>query len=262
MMPVITARTIKAKLAAGKRVLGSWISIPDPAIAEIMAGAGFDFLTIDMEHSPITLAGAAELIRVISLCGVCPLVRLSANDATLTKRVLDAGAGGVIVPMIKNGSEARAAVAAAKYPPVGRRSVGLSRAQGYGTTFDAYFGAANEEILIVVQIEHVDAVTEIDAILTTPGLDAFMIGPYDLSASMGRAGRFEDPEVVAALARVAAAGLEHGVTAGFHSVAVSPEALIARIDEGFRLLAYSVDFLLLGETCRRDVATIRRALGQ
>lgn len=258
----MTGRALKGKLATGKRVIGSWITIPDPAVAEIMARAGFEFLTVDMEHSPITLAGAAELIRVISLCGVCPLVRLSSNDPTLTKRVLDAGAGGIIVPMVNSEEEAQAAVGGAKYPPAGYRSVGLSRAQGYGTSFEEYFRAANDDILVIVQIEHKKAVADIDAILGVPGLDAFLIGPYDLSASMGRPGDFSDPEVAAALARVAAAGRAHGVPAGFHAVAPSPDGLLERINEGFALVAYSVDFLLLGETCRRDVAAIRRGIAQ
>lgn len=260
MKPTVTGRAIKAKLATGTRVVGGWITIPDPAVAEIMAQAGFDFLTVDMEHSPITLAGAAELIRVISLCEICPLVRLGANDPTLVKRVLDAGAGGIIVPMINNEREARAAVGAAKYPPAGYRSVGLSRAQGYGTTFEEYFRAANDNILVIAQIEHTQAVANIDAILGVPGLDAFLIGPYDLSASMGRPGQFSDPEVAAALSRVSAAGRKHRVPAGFHSVPPSPPALLERIDEGYGLVVYSVDFLLLGETCRRDMAEIRRGM--
>lgn len=261
MSAVVTAKLIKQKLAARERVLGSWLTLPDPGVAEIMAGAGFDFLTIDMEHSPITLAGAAELIRVVSLCGVAPLVRLSSNDSTLAKRVLDAGAAGIIVPMVNTVESARAAVASAKYPPAGVRSVGLSRAQGYGSHgFDSYFADANEEILVVVQIEHIDAVTDADAILAVPGIDVFLIGPYDLSASMGKAGQFHDPAVADALARVRQAGERQKVAAGFHFVEANPEGFLSRVSEGFSFVAYSTDFIMLGDTCRRDVATIRRGL--
>ena len=254
------AKRIKAALAQGQTVVGSWMSLGDTGIAEIMAGAGFDFLTVDMEHSAITLHQAQELIRVVSLSGVCPLVRLSSNDPILTKRVLDAGAAGIIVPMGNSGAEARAAVAAAKYPRVGRRSVGLARAQGYGPGFDAYFAAANDDILVVVQIEHEDAVADIEAILSVPGIDAYLIGPYDLSASMGLAGQLDDPRVVGALTHVRDVAKRLGVPAGFHSVATDPQALLARINEGYQLVAYSVDFLLLGDACRRDLGVIRKQL--
>src|SRR3990172_4946190 len=141
-----------------------------------MARAGFDWLTVDMEHSAITLSQAQELIRVISLCGVCPLVRLSSNDAALAKRVMDAGAGGVIVPMVNSGGEARAAVESVKYPPEGRRSVGMWRAQGYGPDFDEYVAAANRESLVLVQIEHAEAVARLQEILAVPGIDGLMVG--------------------------------------------------------------------------------------
>jgi 2-keto-3-deoxy-L-rhamnonate aldolase RhmA len=214
-----------------------------------------------MEHSPITLATAAELIREVSLSGVCPLVRLSSNDSTLAKRVLDAGAAGIIVPMVNSAAMARAAVAAAKYPPQGIRSVGLSRAQAYGPEgFDDYFARANAEILVVVQIEHVEAVANADAILGTPGVDGYIIGPYDLSASMGKAGQFGDPDVVDALARVRAAATDRGVWSGFHYVDADPQGFLARAAEGFAFVAYSADFILLGSTCRRDVALIRARL--
>jgi len=258
----VLANRIKTALARGETVVGSWMSLGDTGIAEIMARAGFDFLTVDMEHSAITLHQAQELIRVVSLCGVCPLVRLSSNDATLTKRILDVGAAGVIVPMVNSEAEARAAVAATKYPRVGRRSVGLARAQGYGTTFDEYFAAANADTLVVVQIEHEDAVANAEAILSVPGIDAYLIGPYDLSSSMGLAGQLDHPRVVEALTHVRAVAKRCGVPAGFHLVPTDPQALVTRVNEGYQFVAYSVDFMLLGDTCRRDLGTIRRQLAK
>lgn len=248
---------VRDKLAAGHTVLGSWITFRDPAVAEIMANAGFDWLTVDMEHSPITLSEAQELIRVISLCGVCSLVRLSANDATLAKRVMDAGADGVIVPMVNSAAEARSAVASVKYPPEGGRSVGLARAQGYGPGFESYVATANAESLVLIQIEHIDAVSNLDAILSVPGIDGLMVGPYDLSASMGLAGQLGHPKVVQALDRVLEGARSHGVTAGIHAVSSDPAELLDKAGKGFRLLAYSVDFLLLGDTCRRNLSTLR-----
>jgi 2-keto-3-deoxy-L-rhamnonate aldolase RhmA len=253
-------KTIREKLAAATPVVGSWISLPDTAIAEIMARSGFDFLTVDMEHSAITMSEAQELIRVISLCDVCPIVRLTSNDGTLTKRVLDAGAMGVIVPMVNTAEEAAAAVAAAKYPPTGQRSVGLARAQGYGPGFDAYFGRANADTLVMVQIEHIAAVESIDEILSVPGVDAFMVGPYDLSASMGIPGQLDHPRVLKALERVLTAARSHRVPAGFHHVWPNTEEFLKRAAQGFTLMAYSVDILLLGETCRRGLDEIRLGL--
>jgi 2-keto-3-deoxy-L-rhamnonate aldolase RhmA len=254
------AHRIKAALRQGQAVVGSWMSLGDTGVAEVMAGAGFDFLTVDLEHSAITLQQAQELIRVVSLSGVCPLARLSSNDPTQIKRVLDLGAAGIIVPMVNSEAEAQAAVAACKYPPMGRRSVGLSRAQGYGPGFDAYFSAANDDTLVVVQIEHAEAVERAEAILSVPGIDAYLIGPYDLSASLGLAGQLDHPHVVEAVARVRAVARRLGVPAGFHLVAPDSERLVRLINDGYQLVAYSVDFMLLGETCRRDLAAIRQQL--
>ena len=252
--------TIREKLAAEIPVVGSWISLPDTTVAEIMARSGFDFLTVDMEHSAITMSEAQELIRVISLCGVCPFVRLTSNDGALTKRVLDAGAVGIIVPMVNTAEEAEAAVGAARYPPVGHRSVGLARAQGYGPGFDAYFEDANADTLVIVQIEHATAVENVEQILSVAGIDAIMVGPYDLSASMGIPGQLDHPRVLDALSRVTTAARRHDVPAGFHVVWPSPEELVKRAREGFALIAYSVDILLLGEGCRQGLAEIRRGL--
>lgn len=239
---------------------GSWITFRDPASAEIMARAGFDWLAIDMEHSPITLDSAQELIRVIDLNGVRPVVRLSSNDPVQAKRVLDAGARGLIVPMVNSGEEAAAAVAMAKYPPQGRRSFGLARAQDYGPGFGSYVRKANADVLVVVQIEHIDAVENAEAILSTPGVDAFFIGPYDLSGSMGIPGRLEHPKVRAAVRRVTELGRRLGVPAGVHIVEPDPAEALRRVREGFKFIALGTDFLYLGGACRGDLGTVRKGL--
>ena len=251
---------MKQKLVSGELLIGSWLTFPDCGVAEIMAKAGFDWLTVDMEHSAIDLGQAQELIRVISLCEIAALVRLPANDAALAKRVMDAGASGVIVPMVNSADEARAAVAAVKYAPAGRRSVGLARAQGYGTQFEDYVGTANERSLVIVQIEHIEAVRNLEAILGVSGVDALMVGPYDLTGSMGIPGQFDRPEVAEALARILAVSRALNVPAGMHVVQPSHEEVLERAAQGFRLIAYSVDFLLLGQACRSGVADIRRGL--
>ena len=153
-----------------------------------MAKAGFDWLAIDLEHSVITIREAEELIRIIDLAGVVPLVRLTSNPDQV-KRVLDAGAHGVIVPMVMNARDAELAVSSVKYPRTGSRSIGIARAQGYGACFDEYFEWQSNNTLVIVQIEHIDAVSNIDEIFGVDGVDGFFIGPNDLSGSMGILGK-------------------------------------------------------------------------
>ena len=151
--------TLELKLNAKNDLyLGSWITLAHPAIAEIMANSGFNWLAVDLEHSTITIREAEELIRIIDLAGVTPLVRLTANDANQIKRIMDAGSAGIIVPMVNSANDAVNAVNAVKYPPVGKRGVGLARAQGYGVKFNEYFEWQQSNSIVIVQIEHIDAV--------------------------------------------------------------------------------------------------------
>ena len=148
--------SLKKTIMNKKLALGSWITLAHPAIAEIMSKAGFDWLAVDLEHSVITIREAEELIRVINLSGVTPLVRLTSNDPNQIKRVMDAGSHGVIVPMVNSIADAKKAVEAVKYPPIGKRGVGLARAQGYGTKFDEYLKWQKDSAIVIVQVEHID----------------------------------------------------------------------------------------------------------
>ena len=251
---------LRAKLKSGKVVLGSWITFADTAVAEILARSGFEWLTVDMEHSPLTLSQAQELIRVISLCGVCPFVRLPSNDPVLAKRVMDAGACGTIVPMVNTREQAERAVRSIKYPPEGERGVGLARAQGYGPQFEEYVTKANSESLVFLQIEHEEAVANIEAILSVPGVDGFIVGPYDMTASMGVPGKFDDPRFVDAIQRIRDVAHELDIASGIHVVYPLPDQVIERMAQGFQLIAYGVDFLFLGEMSRRGVQEINQRL--
>lgn len=249
--------SLKQRLAAGELTVGSWITLAHPAIAEIMARAGFDWLVADMEHSAIDMAGLQELIRTIGLAGTPPLVRLTSNDPALIKRAMDAGAHGIVVPMVESRADAEAAVAATYYPPRGRRGVGLARAQGYGASFPAYREWLEREAVVIIQIEHIGAVEDIDAILAVEGVDGFIVGPYDLSASMGMPGLLDHPDVEAAIARVREAGARAGKPGGLHVVEPDRTQIAVRIAEGFRFLAYSLDIRILDTVCRADLAHIR-----
>lgn len=244
--------------AGARTSVGSWLTLADPAVPEIMARTGFEWLVVDMEHSPLSMSQAVGLIRVIDLCGCTPLVRMSANDATQIKRVMDGGAKGVIVPMINSAQEAKQVVDAVKYPPTGRRGVGLARAQGYGTRFNEYREWLEDGSIVIVQVEHIQAVDNLAEILAVPGVDGFIIGPYDLSASLGTPGDFANPRFVAALEKVKGFAKTHA--AGVHVVQPEPGQVADRIQEGYGFVAYSVDFLLLGETCRRGVKQIQSAI--
>jgi len=251
-------RSLKCKLQTNQLTIGSWITLGHPAIAEIMVQSGFDWLTIDMEHSAITLHEAQQLIQVIELSGCVPLVRVGSNDPNLIKRVMDAGSHGVIVPMVNSAKDAEAAVKAVKYPPAGTRGVGLARAQGYGVDFEKYKDWAERESIVIVQIEHIDAVDNIEEILLTDGVDGFIIGPYDLSGSLGMPGEFNEPEVLDALETVKEVAKKVNIISGFHVVPPEPNQLRDKIDEGYRFLAYSLDSLFLAETCRRDLSIIHK----
>lgn len=238
---------LKHALRKGKQTYGTWITIPYPLIPEILAPAGFDWITVDMEHSAIGLNELLPLVISIEANDMVPLVRVGENNPNLIKRVMDVGAYGVIVPSVNSREQALAAVNAVKYPPIGTRGVGLYRAQGYGREFEAYKTWLAEESVVIVQIEHIDAVDNIDKILTTPGIDGFIIGPYDLSGSLGKPGEFDDPEVVSALNKVMEAADRYGVTAGFHSVSSDAEEARKRLEQGYKFLAFGLDTIFLGD---------------
>lgn len=245
--------TLKEKLTNRELTIGSWITIGNPIIAEIMARSGYDWLTVDMEHSAITLENAQDLIRVIELCDTVPLVRVGNNDPNLIKRVMDTGAHGVIVPMVNTAEEAQNAVEAVQYPPVGRRGVGLARAQKYGADFDGYKKWNARESVVIVQVEHIRAVENLTAILQVPGVDGFIIGPYDLSGSLGAPGQFDHPEVIAALAEVRRISSELQALSGFHVIQPGKLPLQEKKEEGYKFIASSLDILLLGEGCRASL---------
>jgi len=236
--------------------IGSWIQLGHPAVAEIMASAGFDWLAVDLEHSTITLREAEDLIRVIDLKGVVPLVRLASNNAEQIKRIMDAGAHGVIVPMVNSRDEAQAAVRAVKYPPQGERSIGLARAQGYGVDFARYFEWQRDQSLVVVQIEHIDAVDNLESILTVPGVDAYIVGPYDLSGSIGVPGEFQASQFIEAMAQIRSVSEKLRVPGGVHIVEPDPQALKQCIDEGNRFIAYGVDTRMLDTVCRKGLQSV------
>lgn len=252
--------SLKSRLSRSELTIGSWVTLGHPSIAEIMAAAGFDWLVLDMEHSVLELSEVQSIIQVLDGKQCPAIVRLTSNHPDQIKRVMDAGATGVMVPMIKSAAEAKAAVDGVYYPPRGQRGVGLARAQGYGNSFQAYRQWLDENAVIVVMIEHVDAVKAIDSILAVPGIDAYIIGPYDLSGSMGRPGDLNHPDVQAAIAQVLEAGRRAKKPGGIHVIEPDPEALQQRIQAGFNFLGYGLDIRILDSICRTHLQSIRATL--
>ena len=240
----------KDKLHQGQPVLGGWTLTGHPAVAEIMAAEGFDFLVADMEHTPISVEAFYHIALAAKGTDCDLLARLPSCDAVLAKQVLDTGAAGIIVPSVNTPAEAAQSVAMAKFPPAGIRGASLCRATGFGSRFSEYFQAHNNEVLVVVMLEHITAVQNADAILATPGLDAVLIGPYDLSASMGLAGQLQHPDVLAAQETILDACRRRKVAAGIHVVPVDAGEVRRRIQQGFRFIACGIDTLFVREGCR------------
>jgi len=250
--------SLKNKLKNNQLTLGSWITIPSTDVVEIMASANFEWLCIDMEHSSIDLEMAKLLILTIQANGMKALVRVPKNEEVVIKRVLDSGADGIIVPMIKTKEGAIEAVEYAKYPPIGKRGVGLYRAQNYGIGFEKYKKWVEEESIVIAQIEHIEAVENIEDILQVDGIDGTIVGPYDLSGSMGFPGDYDRMDVKIAIKKVKTACKKYNKPYGFHVIESDPIKLQSRIDEGCTFLAYSLDFFFLGDSVRSGMTVIKR----
>ena len=249
--------SLKDRLNKKEIILGSRVSLGHPSIVEIFAKAGLDWVVIDLEHSVITISSAADLIRIIDLCGVAPLVRLTSNSPDQIKRVMDAGAHGIIVPMVKTEEEAEKAVAATRYEPQGNRGVGLARAQGYGPNFQEYLKWQENSPIVIVQIEHIDAIRNIESILNVDGVDGLIIGPYDLSASMGIPGQFDNAEFVQAVDQIKKSALKKKCVIGTHIVEPDHDHLKKAISDGFNFIAFSVDVRILDNAMRSAINEYR-----
>lgn len=240
-------QAIRARLRSGGVSIGSWIQIPHASVAEIMGQAGYDWVAVDMEHGAIGHHQLPDLFRALELGGTVPLARLAEGQPKDCKQALDAGAGGVIVPMVETPEQLMMVRDACRWPPAGTRGVGFSRANLFGKHFNAYHDEAQAPLLVAM-IEHVRAVENLDAILAVEGLDAILIGPYDLSASIGLAARFEEPEFMAAMERIRMLCVQQCIPCGVHVVMPDADALKQRIAEGYRFIAYSIDTVFL-RTC-------------
>ena len=245
--------SFRSRLRAGDPLVGSIVTLPLASVAEIVADAGFDWLWVDMEHGPLDLLTVEAILRAKGRAAA--VVRAPANDPVWIKRILDTGCDGVLLPHVSTAAEARAAVEAAFYPPRGKRSFGVSRAHGYGPRMHEYLESSREEISVLVQIESAVAVRNIDAILGTEGIDAAVIGPFDLSGSLGHLGDITHPEVAGAIDAVLAAGQRRAVPVGIFCG--SPELARTYLARGFSPIAVGVDSMLLAAAARELRQTVK-----
>ena len=230
------------------------VTLPSPAVAEILANAGFDWLFIDGEHGPLDAAEILAILQAVDHRIPC-IVRVPAADEVAIKRVLDLGAAGIIVPQVNTAEQARYVVNAARYAPEGQRGVGIARAHAYGPKFQEYVQTANETTAVIVQAEHALAVDNIEAIIGVQGIDAVLIGPYDMSASLGKMGAIDDPAVTTAIDRVTTVCRNSGVALGYFGV--TADAVEPWVKRGYNLLVAGTDTLLLGTAANSTAKALR-----
>jgi len=253
---------LKEKLKANQLTIGSWITIGHPSIAEIMGNAGFEWLTIDMEHNSIDPTMMQTMIAIIQSKDIAALVRVPKNEEVAIKHAMDAGADGVIVPMINTKEDAAQAVNYVKYPPDGKRGVGLSRAQGYGFSFDEYKAWLKEYAVVIAQIEHIAGVKNIEEIIQVEGIDGIIIGPYDLSGSLGIPGSYNEPVVKEALTKVEKVCLAHKKSMGYHVIEPDSALVIEKQKAGYNFIAFSTDFLFLGQKAVEEMNKLRSLINE
>ena len=250
------AHEFRARLKGGQTLLGTMVTLASAASAEILAAAGFDWLFIDGEHGPLETRELTEILQAVSHKTACIVCVPQAAEMPI-KRALDLGAHGIIVPQVNTAEQAADVVRWSRYAPDGARGVGLARAQGYGQSFREYLRTANDEIAVIVQAEHALAVDNIEAIARVPGVDAVLLGPYDLSASLGKMGQIDDPVVVAAIRRVTAACRAAGMPLGYFGVTAA--AVLPYAAQGYTLLVAGVDTLYLGQGAKALLTELRAA---
>lgn len=236
---------IKRKIEKGLCSVGSWMQISSSDIAEILGCSGYDWIAVDLEHGNFSNEKLPEIFRAIEIGGTVPLARIATTKTKDIKDALEAGAQGLIFPMIETASQLKKAISDTFYPPKGSRGVGYSRVNLFGKKFDDYLNTTAKGIFVVAQIEHINAVENLDEILSVPGLDSIMIGPYDLSGSMGITGEFENPQFINIVDKIFKKANKKKIPMGFHVVHPDKFLLEEKINEGYQFLAYCTDAVFL-----------------
>jgi 2-keto-3-deoxy-L-rhamnonate aldolase RhmA len=236
-------------------LLGTILTLPSPETAELLSQAGFDWLFVDMEHTSLGVKDVQRILQAVGTEFPC-LVRIPVLDEAWIKKVLESGPAGIIVPHVNTPKDAEKILRWSKYPPEGTRSVGISRAQGYGLSLEDYMRKANERIVVVPQIEHIEAVNNLESFVKIPGFSALFVGPYDLSGSIGKLGNVTDPEVQELIQKVQAICSSAGFATGIFGV--DAEAVKPYIDLGYSLIAVGTDTSYLSKSVQDTLRSLRK----
>ncbi len=236
---------LSKRLRSRSAVFGMWNSFYHPSITEIFARTGPDFIGIDLEHSTINLSEGQRIIAAAQAGGAACLPRVASHNGEQIRQLLDSGADGILVPNVNRPEEVERIVEWCKYPPVGRRGFGVARAQGYGFDFDDYVSRWNDRSTLILQIESIDGVAAIDRLLNHPAVDGIMVGPYDISGSLGVPGQLDHPRVMEACLRLIGACREQGKGCGTHLVEPTPERVNEAFEMGYTFLVLGSDLFLL-----------------
>jgi len=253
------SQQLKQKLSAGEAIIGTWVSLSDPAVIEILCQTGFDFLLLDDEHSPIGEETLKLALMAANGSETAIIFRVRQNSEPLIKIALDLGVDGLFVPMINSALDAQNAVNATRYPPLGKRGVGPWRASNYFQEFASYLETANEEITLILQIEDVAALPNLPEILTMEGFDAAFIGPADLSASMNLLGNPQHPDVLQIIQQIATACRQAKVPLGID--AADSQHIQQMRDLGVQIFTYGMDISYLADGARQTANAARQAIG-
>ena len=245
--------SFRTRLRSGERLVAPLVTLNSPVVAELLSAVGFDWLFIDAEHAPFEPFHMQALLQG---AGATPcVIRLPAGEEVPIKQALDIGAAGIIAPQVNSVEHARRIVQSAKYAPLGQRGLGIARAHGYGLKVREYMQSANEDTAVIVQAEHRDAVDRIREIVRVEGIDGVLIGPYDLSASLGRPGAVDHPDVVDTIDRVRAACADARLPIGIFGL--TPEAVQPYIAKGFTMIVVGVDTVLMGQAAGAMLKAVR-----
>lgn len=245
----------RKELLSGKTLIGTIVTQPSPALAEILAEVGFDWLWIDAEHSPMEMGEVQGILQAVENRCAC-VVRVPTSNEVYFKKALDIGAPAIIAPHVDSVKIAEQVVKWVKYPPLGERSIGVARAHAYGMDLAGYMNIANEQIAVIVQIEHFKGAQDIDKIVDIAGVDAVLIGPYDLSGSLGKPGELDDPEVQGYIHRVRDACIKRKKPIGILGITV--DAAKSFLDQGFSLIAVGIDTMIFGQAARKVVTQMKK----
>ena len=248
---------VRARLRAGGPTVGCFMGLGSPNVAELLGHVGFDWLVIETEHSGLDSAEVEHMLMALSGSASVPLVRVPPRDPVSIQRALDLGAMGVVVPLVRSADEAGEVVSATRFPPEGRRSFGPLRAARYSLDYGEYLDSANENVLVVLILETAEAVTDLEAIAATPGIDVLFLGLFDLCLSLGlEPRRLPLPEIDTVIERTLEIGRSHGIAIGMG--ARTPEELVSLRNRGFTFLAYATDYFLLLDAAQRGVEAFGR----